>query len=79
MQTALVMSKTQLHRKLTAITNQSPGEFLRNFRLQRAAQILTQKGDTVTQVAYTVGFENVPYFTKCFKDLFGVSPSQYVK
>jgi DNA-binding response OmpR family regulator len=46
MQTALVMSKTQLHRKLTAITNQSPGEFLRNFRLQRAAQILTQKGDT---------------------------------
>ncbi len=79
MQKDLVMSKTQLHRKLTAITNQSPGEFLRNFRLQRAAQILAQKGETVTQVAYAVGFENVPYFTKCFKDLFGVNPSQYDK
>jgi DNA-binding response OmpR family regulator len=79
MQKALVMSKTQLHRKLTAITNQSPGEFLRNFRLQRAAQILAQKGETVTQVAYAVGFENIPYFTKCFKDLFGVNPSQYDK
>jgi signal transduction histidine kinase/DNA-binding response OmpR family regulator len=79
MQMALVMSKTQLHRKLTAITNQAPGEFLRNFRLQRAAQILAQKGETVTQVAYAVGFENLPYFTKCFKELFGVNPSQYGK
>lgn len=79
MQVVLVMSKTQLHRKLTAITNQSPGEFLRNFRLQRAAQILVQKGETVTQVAYAVGFENLPYFTKCFKDLFGVVPSRYGK
>ncbi|NND33757.1 MAG: response regulator, partial [Saprospiraceae bacterium] len=79
MQKALTMSKTQLHRKLKAISNQAPGEFLRNFRLQRAAQILSQKGDSVAQVAFTVGFENIPYFTKCFKELFGVSPSQYKK
>lgn len=77
MQQALAMSKTQLHRKLKAISNQAPGEFLRNFRLQRAAQILAQKGESVTQVAYAVGFENIPYFTKCFKELFGVPPSQY--
>lgn len=77
MQKALAISKTQLHRKLTAITGQSSGEFLRNFRLQRAAQILAQKGESVTQVAFAVGFENVPYFTKCFKELFGIQPSRY--
>ncbi|MCB0685287.1 MAG: response regulator [Saprospiraceae bacterium] len=79
MQKALAISKTQLHRKLTAIAGQSSGEFLRNFRLQRAAQILSKKGETVTQVAFAVGFENVPYFTKCFKDLFGMPPSKYTE
>lgn len=77
MQETLAMSKTQLHRKLKALTNESPGELLRNFRLKRAAQLLSQEADTVTQVAYQVGFNNLSYFAKCFKEMFGVSPSSY--
>ena len=77
MQEALAMSKSQLHRKLKALTNEAPGELLRNFRLKRAAQLLGQKSDPVTQVAYAVGFNDLSYFTKCFKELYGVVPSAY--
>ncbi|WP_222983369.1 tetratricopeptide repeat protein [Flagellimonas meishanensis] len=77
MQMALAMSKTQLHRKIRALTNESPGELLRNFRLKKAANLLSQKADTVTQIAYQVGFNNLSYFAKCFKALYGVSPSSY--
>ena len=77
MQDGLAMSKTQLHRKLKALTNEAPGELLRNFRLKRAAQLLSRKTDSVTQVAYLVGFNNLSYFAKCFKELYGVAPSTY--
>ncbi|MGB5819973.1 MAG: tetratricopeptide repeat protein [Saonia sp.] len=77
MQHALAMSKTQLHRKLKALTNEAPGELLRNFRLKRAAQLLSQKADSVTQIAYQVGFNNLSYFAKCFKELYGVAPSAF--
>ena len=77
LQEALAMSKSQLHRKLKALTNQGPGELLRNFRLKRAAQLISQKADTVTQIAYRVGFNDLSYFTKCFKELYGVVPSAY--
>ena len=79
MQTALGMSKTQLHRKIKALTDYPPGELLRNFRLKRAAQLLAQKGENVSQIAYAVGFNSVSYFTKCFKGLYGNSPSQFNK
>ncbi|MDB4293447.1 ATP-binding protein [Maribacter sp.] len=77
MQDALGMSKTQLHRKLKALTNHPPGELLRNFRLKRAAQLLLHKGENVSQIAYAVGFNGLSYFTKCFKELYGVAPSDY--
>ncbi len=77
MQNTLGMSKSQLHRKMKALTNESPGELLRNFRLKRAAQLLSQEADTVTQIAYKVGFNDLSYFTKCFKALHGVLPSAY--
>lgn len=77
MQEALGMSKSQLHRKLKALTNEAPGELLRNFRLKRAAQLLSHKADSVTQIAYKVGFNDLSYFTKCFKELYGTVPSSY--
>jgi CheY-like chemotaxis protein len=77
MQQALAMSKTQLHRKLKALTNEAPGALLRNFRLKRAAQLLRKKNDSVTQVAYKVGFNNLSYFAKCFRELYGQPPSTY--
>ncbi|BFP43467.1 hypothetical protein FGF1_43120 [Flavobacteriaceae bacterium GF1] len=77
MQRELAMSKTQLNRKLKALTQESPRDILRNFRLKRAAQLLAQKSDTVSQIAYQVGFNNLSYFAKCFKEQYGVSPSSY--
>jgi signal transduction histidine kinase/DNA-binding response OmpR family regulator len=77
LQDALSMSKTQFHRKMKALTDQAPGEFLRNYRLKRAAQLLEQQGGNVTEIAFAVGFGSLSYFTRSFKDLFGKSPSEY--
>tara|TARA_R110002073_G_scaffold72537_1_gene177519 strand:- start:517539 stop:520499 length:2961 start_codon:yes stop_codon:yes gene_type:complete len=77
MQVALAMSKTQLHRKLKALTNEAPGELIRNFRLKKAAHLIVHKADSVTQIAYMVGFNNLSYFAKCFKELYGMTPSSY--
>jgi len=72
----LGMSRTQLHRKLTALTNQSTSDFVRYMRLQRAKALLTQNAGTVSEIAYQVGFNSVAYFTKCFREQFGIVPSE---
>ena len=79
LQDLLAMSKTQLHRKMKALTDQPPGEFLRNYRLKRASQLLEQQGGNVTEVAFAVGFGSLSYFTRSFKELYGQSPSDYMK
>ncbi|MGI9175117.1 MAG: hybrid sensor histidine kinase/response regulator transcription factor [Rhodothermales bacterium] len=71
------LSKSQLGRKLRALTGMSPAAFVREFRLQRAAQMLARKVGTVAEVAYAVGFNDVDHFGKLFKQRFGVTPSQY--
>lgn len=71
-------SRVQLYRKVTALTGISVNEFIRKLRLQRAAQLLDQRWGTVSQVAYEVGFSNLSYFSKCFKDQFGQLPSEYL-
>lgn len=75
----LGLSRSQLFRKVTALTGSSMNELIRSFRLQRAAQLLEQKWGPVSQVAYEVGFSNLSYFTKCFKEQYGVLPSEYRK
>lgn len=79
MQEALGMSKTQLYRKLKALTNESSGELLRNFRLKKAAMLISEKADNIAQISYSVGFSSVSYFTKCFKNMYGVTPTTYQK
>lgn len=74
---ALSLSRMQLHRKLKALTNQSATEFVRHIRLQRAADLLAARSATVSEVAFTVGFESLSYFSKSFKEQFGVLPSEY--
>lgn len=69
------MSRSQLHRKLTALTNQSPTAFIRSMRLHRAMEMLKKNAGTVSEVAYAVGFGGVSYFSKCFQDQFGILPS----
>ncbi len=70
------MSRSQLHRKLVALTSQSPSEVLRNTRLLRAKELLTKKAATPSEVAYKVGFNSHTYFSKCFKEEFGITPSE---
>ncbi|NUQ25200.1 MAG: response regulator [Saprospiraceae bacterium] len=72
----LTMSRSQLHRKLTAITGQSTGEFLRNYRLDKAMQLLRTGEGNVSEIAWRVGFVNAKHFSTSFKERFGVSPSE---
>lgn len=71
----LGLSRVQLYRKIKALTGQSPVELLRTARLQKGRELLQTTGKNVSEVAYEVGFTAPSYFTKCFKDEFGVSPS----
>ena len=71
------MSRMQLHRKLKVLTNFSASEFIRDIRLQRAEDLLAGNGLNVTDVAYSCGFNSVSYFTQCFRQKFGKSPSNY--
>jgi signal transduction histidine kinase/DNA-binding response OmpR family regulator len=71
------LSRTQLLRKLKALTGLSPNEFIKDLRLKKAADLIRQKADTITQIGYTVGFNDQSYFTKCFKKQFGVTPTEY--
>ena len=75
---ALFMSRMQVYRKLKALTGDSPNHFIRTIRLKRAAQLL-EKGYTVAETTYKVGFQDLKYFRECFKKQFGVNPSEFVK
>ena len=70
------LSRVQLYRKVKALTGRSPVELLRTARLQRARQMLLTTDKTISEVAYDVGFSAPSYFTKCFRDEFGISPSE---
>ncbi|MBK7410401.1 MAG: tetratricopeptide repeat protein [Saprospirales bacterium] len=70
------MSRSQLHRKLSALTGFSPNEVIRNMRLERAKQLLEKKAGTAAEIAFSCGFSSPAYFTKCFKEYFGVLPSE---
>jgi DNA-binding response OmpR family regulator len=72
------LSRSQLYRKLYAITNYAPNEFIRLLRLRRAEQLLRNKTGNVTEVAYEVGFNHISYFAKCFQQTFGYTPSEYI-
>lgn len=73
------LSRQQLYRKLKAITGQSPVGFIRTIRLKRAAQLIKQKTATISEIAFMTGFDNLSYFSKCFKDEFGLLPSEFGK
>ena len=71
------MSVSQLNRKLNALVDQPPGQLIRSFRLQRAADLLKQNAGTVAEICYRVGFNDQAYFSRAFKKQFGTSPSEY--
>ncbi len=73
------LSRMQLYRKLKALVDKTPHDLINTIRLERAAQILVQKQMTVSEVAYMVGFNTPKYFSRCFREKYGMLPTQYVK
>lgn len=75
----LGMTRMNLYRKLQSITGNTPSDFIKSIRLKRAAQLLHGSQLTMVEVADRVGFSSASYFTKCFKEMFGVLPTQYAE
>lgn len=72
------LSKSQLYRKTKSLTNYSPNELVRIVRLKYAKYLLSLKSKNVTEVAYETGFSSPSYFTKCFKEFYNESPTEYL-
>lgn len=75
----MCMSRATLYRKVKALTGLSPNEYIRKVRMQVAEQLLAQGKFTVSEVSFKVGINSTPYFRQCFKEEFGVNPSDYVR
>jgi len=75
---AMQMSRTQLHRKLSANFGVSATEFIRTQRLKLAQELLKKSDVTIAEIAYQVGFNTPSYFNKCFKEAFGCTPNEYL-
>ncbi|MGW8316136.1 MAG: ATP-binding protein, partial [Bacteroidales bacterium] len=73
------VSRTQLYRKMAALTDMTVKEFIRSIRLKRAAQLIVQGDLNISEVAYAVGFQQAAYFRKCFKEIYGMTPSDFAK
>lgn len=71
------ISRVHLYRKIKDLTNQTPRDFLRNYRLQRAAELLAEQKLNVSQICDTVGFSSISTFSTAFKKLYGMAPSEY--
>ena len=72
-------SAQQVYRKVKALTGESINEFIRTVRLKRAAQYLAQSDTRISEIMYSVGFNSHSYFTKCFREHFGLSPKEYAE
>ena len=73
------LSRVQLYRKIKSLTNYSPNELLRIARLKKAASLLASSDMTVAEIGYEVGFSSPSYFTKCYREQFGESPTDLLK
>ena len=75
----LGMSRSNFYRKIKGVLGMTPNEYIRVERLKRAAQLMKEGKDRVTEVCYAVGFSSPSYFAKCFQKQFGVLPKDFVK
>mgnify|MGYP000518942938 FL=1 len=74
---ALGLSKSQAYRKISALTGYGPAEFIREYRLRRAVELIEDRYGTISETAYEAGFSSLSYFSKCFKRRYGLLPSEY--
>ncbi|MDR1610581.1 MAG: response regulator, partial [Candidatus Symbiothrix sp.] len=75
----LGLSRIHLNRRLKSIIKESPGAYIRNYRLKQAALLLSKKKVSIAEVAYAVGFSSHAYFSNLFKEYYGVSPTEYME
>ncbi|MGF1636828.1 MAG: helix-turn-helix domain-containing protein [Cyclobacteriaceae bacterium] len=75
----MCISQQQLYRKMNSIAGISVTKFISIVRLKRAEQLLLQDPENISEVAFQVGFKDPGYFSKCFKQHFGVSPARYIE
>lgn len=73
----LGLSRGHLHRKIKELTGTTPVDFLRNYRLNKAARLLREKKYTVSEIAYQTGFSSPAYFSKCFKAVYNTTPTEF--
>lgn len=73
------LSRSQLHRKLEAITSKSASQFIREYRLERARELIEKKVGTIAEISFQVGFSSPGYFNKCFKEYFKTTPGELHK
>jgi signal transduction histidine kinase/DNA-binding response OmpR family regulator len=74
----LGVSRTQLYRKLKALTDYSANQFIRIIRMKRAAQLISQGQNNISEIMTSIGFTNYTYFKNCFKEHFGKLPKEYL-
>ena len=74
----IAMSRTQLHRKLKALTGKSASTYIRSVKLSKAKKMIEEQKGNISEIAYSVGFASPAYFTKCFKEEFGYPPSSII-
>lgn len=74
----LGVSRVHLYRKIKEISGFTPVDYLRNFRLAKAVDLLGQRRYSISEIAYKTGFSSPAYFSKCFKDIFGMTPTEFV-
>ncbi len=72
------MSRSQLHRKLIGLLDMNASNFIRNYRLKRGRELLMNHAGSISEVAYMVGFNSPAYFTKCYREYFGVTPGEQI-
>ncbi|WMI66137.1 DUF4242 domain-containing protein [Aestuariibaculum sp. YM273] len=75
----LGFSKSQLYRKLKALTGKSPNAFIRDYRLDRALKLIDNQKGNISEIAFETGFNSLGYFSKCFKNKYNTIPSQYAQ
>ena len=73
------ISRVHLHRKLKELTNQSTRDFIRNTRLRQAAKLLAEKRHNISEISELTGFCSTTYFATVFRELYGMTPTEYME
>lgn len=71
------LSRIHMYRKIKEITGYSPSEFFKNYKVKKSLPLLAAKNLTISEIAYRCGFTSPSYYSKCFKEVLNISPTEY--